>query len=185
MSPALLLAAALAGGTCFRPAQFVDLPVFEGTVTLAHGSFSGYIPPRAGDTCRIDWAALTRPKDDKWVWLRFDMGPERKKRWVSAGGGKDTQPYIVARGRFRLEVVHPSGATAKTFTGARFVAAGDHGRKVTLDLALQPGMGDAKGVRVWVVQESYGSIQSVALLEGRFVGKLSQARARRSGEGKK
>jgi hypothetical protein len=174
MSPALLLAAALSGGTCFRPAQFVDLPVFEGTVTLAHGSFFGYIPPRAGDKCRIDWAALTRPKDDKWVALRFDMGPERKKRWVSAGGGKDTRPYVGAPGRFGVKAVHPSGATAKTFTGARFFATDNHGRKVTLDLALQPGMGDVKGVRVWVVQESHGSIASVALIEGRFTGKLSE-----------
>src|SRR5262249_24442503 len=79
-------------------AKLTPVPPLEGTVTLAQGSsFNSYIPPQKGDTVRIDWADLTRPKDGKVFWLQFDMSPERKKRWESAGGGK-SRPYIGAHG---------------------------------------------------------------------------------------
>ncbi len=188
---AVIGAALLASPTADKAdeAKLAELPPFEGIVTLAQGSsFNSYIPPQKGDTVRIDWADLTRPKDGKVFWLQFDMSPERKKRWESAGGGK-SRPYIGVPGPFRVEKVHHFREDWDLVSGVRLVAADDRGWKVTLDLSVGGEAGDESPAGVWIILE-HGAIQSVARLEGKIAGKLpapwfTPPRARAAAAGKK
>ena len=82
------------------------LPPMEGTVKFADGSFNGFLPPRAGETFRLDFSRLPSVEPGESVALKFN--PQGNS-------------YLQIQGPLKIEAVHRhSGAVA----GIRLASVG-------------------------------------------------------------
>jgi hypothetical protein len=134
------------------------LPIFYCTVVSVYEAFDSYGPPEKSDEITMDPNQLENVKEK----LEF-----KSKLRVSKKGGHE-RAYIPLQGPFKLvkkdfshiepSISFPNGSFSMKFVST---ASDDHEDKVTLSIH-----GDSKGCTVYIVGESFGFINGVAVLKG-------------------
>jgi len=138
-----------------RDDPLAAVPPMTGEVVFAEGSFFGYVPPRTGDRCRIDFAGVAAVETG-------GIG------LLGVGAEGEAAPYVVLPGPLTLERVH---RTRGTLEGFRLTAEGADGRRLVIDVALSAGDEGRPTATAWLLEER-GPIRSAALVRGELAAML-------------